>query len=105
MALSQRNWQAVTSFKWKINDFSKVAALDDPNKVLSSDDFQLDSSPINCNLIFEPISRQTNGDRLSSLYLYVHKFGNQPTTKLGCRVWIENEIGESAPEIEDGKHF
>jgi hypothetical protein len=101
----QHEDERITVFKWKLSNFSTVAAQDDPDKRLYSDDFQLDSSDIKCCLEFEPTNRHKDGDKnYSSFYLGVKDFADRSSIKLRFNLWIENELGEKIRETE-GKFF
>jgi hypothetical protein len=87
--------ESMTLVKWKLANFSTVAARDDPEKRLFSKFFKLDSSTVKCYLKFDPTNKKKDGDRnYSSLFLVVRDFAGQSTIKLRYSFWIENELGE-----------
>jgi hypothetical protein len=92
-----------TTVKWKLTNFSTVAARNNPKKQLFSKDFHLDSSAIKCRLEFQPTSINGTDKNYSSLYLHVQDFAGQSTIKLRWHFWIENQLGEKIEEY--GKTF
>jgi hypothetical protein len=87
-----------TIVKWKLANFSTVAARDDSQKKMLSKDFHLDSSAIKCYLQFQPTSIGDSDKNYSSLYLHVKDFAGQSSIKLRFDLWIENELGEKTAE-------
>jgi hypothetical protein len=95
-----------TTVKWKLTNFSTVAARDDPENFLLSKEFQLDLSFIKCCLSFEPTNIHPGTDKnYSSLYLRIQDFAGYSSIKLRYRFWIENEDGEKMAEYAKGTHF
>jgi hypothetical protein len=97
--------ESTTLIKWKLTNFSTIAARDDPKKILFSKEFQLDSSSIKCCLKFEPTTRDPDEyKKYSSIFLYIRDFAGQSYIRLRYKFWIENELGE---KIRDsvGKYF
>jgi hypothetical protein len=90
--------ERITVFKWKLSNFSTVAARDDPNKELDSGDFQLDFSAIKCYLKFRPTTFNGTDRNASSLFLCVKDFAGQSPIKLRFNLWIENEFDENVAE-------
>jgi hypothetical protein len=95
--------ECTTIVKWKLSNFSAIAARDDPKKELASDDFQLDLSVIKCYLSFEPTSIEGTDKNYSSLYLHVKDFADQSSIKVRFDLWIENENREKIEEC--GTHL
>jgi hypothetical protein len=89
--------ECTTVVKWKLSNFSTVAARNDPNKELLSDVFKIDSSGIKFCLNFEPTNIR-GCDDYSSLYLVVRDFAGKSSIKLRFDLWIENELGEKIAE-------
>jgi hypothetical protein len=89
-----------TVTKWKISNFSTVAARNTPKEKLNSDVFQLDSSDIKCCLTFRPTSSDAKDKNYSALYLGVKDFADEPSIKLCYRFWIENQLGDKIRETE-----
>jgi hypothetical protein len=97
--------ECTTLIKWKVANFSTVAASDDSDKFLSSDFFKLDSSEIKCYLRFDPTNNHDSGDRhYSSIYLYVSDLNGNSGVKLHIKFWIENELGDKIAE-RPGKYI
>jgi hypothetical protein len=104
--MSELEIKIATTIKWKLANFSTVAARDNPMKRLFSKDFQLDSSAIKCCFRFDPTNKVQNGDKnYSSLFLCVRDFAGQSSIKLRFDLWIENELGKKTAEDLDGKCF
>jgi hypothetical protein len=89
-----------TIVKWKLANFSTVAARDDPKKQLFSKDFQLDSSAIKCCLEFYPTNINGADKNYSSLFLCIQDFSGHSSIKLCYDLWIENELGEKLKNLK-----
>jgi hypothetical protein len=90
--------ECATLVKWEIRNFSTIAARNDPEKRLISDDFQLDSSAIKCYLKFQPTTINGTDKNYSSFFLHVQDFAGQSYIELRWHFWIENELGEKIEE-------
>jgi hypothetical protein len=96
--------ECMTLVKWKLANFSTIAARDDPMKRLKSKNFQLDSSSIKCCLQFQPTTIKGEDKNYSSLHLFVQNFAGQSFIKLRYHFWIENKFGEMMAETKS-KHL
>ncbi|KAI6177715.1 Speckle-type POZ protein-like isoform X2 [Aphelenchoides bicaudatus] len=91
----------VTGFRWKIDNFLKVASRDGPKKVLFSEPFNLYKSRVSFCLTFEPTcTRETNSNNYSSLYLKPFYLDNKDSVRLAWNFWIENTAGEKIGKWE-----
>lgn len=96
--------ESVTLVKWKLSNFSTIAARNAPKKRLYSSIFELDSSAIECFLDFQPTTIHGEDKNYSSLFLWVIGFAGQSSVKLRLCFWIENELGKKIQETV-GKYF
>lgn len=90
--------ECTTFFKWRLDNFSKIAARDDSNKQLASYAFKLDSSSIKCYLVFYPTNINDENKNYSSLYFVVENFGDKSSIKIRLRLWLENQLGDLVVE-------
>jgi hypothetical protein len=106
MSQLEVKYDSTTRIRWKISNFSTVAARDNIHNSLYSDDFRLDSSSVKCYLRFEPTNRDSLGDSdHSSIFLHVRDFANMTTLELSYRFWVENELGDAIRDHRDGKYL
>jgi hypothetical protein len=94
MALSESTCKL---FKWRIDQFSVNASLDDPQTQLNSPTFEL-SGGAQFYLRFFPTCWKSEWKSYSSFCLTPTNLGGTNSIALKFRSWAENNIGEKLGE-------